>query len=375
MLMKFTVLKQPLVDAVSHVSIAVSSRTTIPILTGIKMTVNESTHLLTASDSDISVQVEMPLEALTVKESGSVVLPARFFVDLVRKLPGESVEIEVGEQYTTTIRSGQSQFQLNGMDPDEFPRLPQLHEEGVFSIPSNLLKTMIRQTLFSVSTAESRPVLTGVLWELQDNVLRFVSTDSHRLARREAQVEMEEEPPVNRAIVPGKSLADLNKLLDDDDQLVDVVLTDNQLVIKTANILFYSRLIEGNYPDTSRIIPQSSKMAVVLNTREILSSIDRASLLTQSGKNNVVKLVADDQKLEITANTPEVGNATETVEVSEFSGDPLKISFNAKFMMDALRAVDSEQIRVAFTGAMAPFIIQPTDNDSLLYLILPVRTY
>ena len=116
-------------------------------------------------------------------------------------------------------------------------------------------------------------------------------------------------------------------------------------------------------------------MAVVLNTREILSSIDRASLLTQSGKNNVVKLVADDQKLEITANTPEVGNATETVEVSEFSGDPLKISFNAKFMMDALRAVDSEQIRVAFTGAMAPFIIQPTDNDSLLYLILPVRTY
>lgn len=373
--MKFTVLKQPLVDAVSHVSIAVSSRTTIPILTGIKMTVNESTHLLTASDSDISVQVEMPLEALTVKESGSVVLPARFFVDLVRKLPGESVEIEVGEQYTTTIRSGQSQFQLNGMDPDEFPRLPQLHEEGVFSIPSNLLKTMIRQTLFSVSTAESRPVLTGILWELQDNVLRFVSTDSHRLARREAQVEMEEEPPVNRAIVPGKSLADLNKLLDDDDQLVDVVLTDNQLVIKTANILFYSRLIEGNYPDTSRIIPQSSKMAVVLNTREILSSIDRASLLTQSGKNNVVKLVADDQKLEITANTPEVGNATETVEVSEFSGDPLKISFNAKFMMDALRAVDSEQIRVAFTGAMAPFIIQPTDNDSLLYLILPVRTY
>lgn len=373
--MRFTAQKQPLVDAVSHVSIAVSARTTIPILTGIKITVSETHVLLTASDSDISIQVEIPPDALNVKESGGVVLPARYFVDLVRKLPGETIEIEVGGQYATTIRSGQSQFQLNGMDPDEFPHLPQLNEVGVFSIASDLLKTIIRQTSFAVSTAESRPVLTGVLWELQDNVLRFVSTDSHRLARREVQVEMAEEPPVNHAVVPGKSLADLNKLLNDDDQLVDIVLTDNQLLVKTANILFYSRLLEGNYPDTSRIIPQSSKMAVVVNTKELLSSIDRASLLSQSAKNNVVKLTGEDERLEITANTPEIGSVTETVGVSEFTGEPIKISFNAKFMMDALRAVDSEHIRIEFTGAMAPFIIQPTENDSLLYLILPVRTY
>lgn len=378
--MKFTVQKQPLVDAVSDVNIAVSTKTTIPILTGIKVDVDENGCSLTASDSDISIQVEIPptvddKEQLTVTEKGSVVLPARFFVDIIRKLPGETVAIEVSEQYMATIRSGQARFQLNGMDPDEFPRLPRLQEEGVFSIPSSLLKTMIRQTSFAVSTTESRPILTGVQWLLKENVLSFIATDSHRVARREAQVEIAGEPPVDQVVVPGKSLADLNKILEDSDRLVDVVLTENQLLVKTENILFYSRLLDGNYPDTSRIIPQSSKMAIVLKTKELLGAIDRASLLTKGGKNNVVKLVAEDDKLEITANTPEIGKVSETVEVSEFEGEPLKISFNAKYMMDALRPLDSEQIRIGFTGAMAPFVIRPTDHDWILHLILPVRTY
>lgn len=378
--MKFTIQKRPLIDAVAHVSTAVSTKTTIPILTGIKIVVDEMKCSLMASDSDISIQVDIPAEddgneQLNVTKSGGIVLPARFFFDIVRKLPGETVEIEVREQYTITIQSGQSRFQLNGMDPDEFPRLPQLQEESVISLPGSLLKAMIRQTTFAVSTAESRPVLTGVEWLLKDNVLRFVATDSHRLAKREAQVEVATEPPVEQAVVPGKSLADLNKILDDDDRLVDIVLTENQLLVKTENVLFYSRLLDGNYPDTARIIPQSSKMGMVLNTKQLLNAIDRASLLTKGGKYNVVKLEVQDEQLHISANSPEVGKVSETVQLSEFTGEPLKISFNAKFMMDALRALDSELIRIEFSGPMAPFIIQPTDHEWILYLILPVRTY
>lgn len=378
--MKFTIQKLPLLTAASHVSNAVSSKTTIPILTGIKIIANETGCSLMASDSDISIQVNIPREdngneQLTVTSGGSVVLPARYFIDIVRKLPGEIVQIEVTQQYTTTIQSEQSRFQLNGMDPNEFPRLPQLHQEEIISLPANLLKAMIRQTTFAVSTAETRPVLTGVEWFIQDNVLRFIATDSHRLAKREAQIEMTAQPSVDKVVVPGKSLTDLNKILTDNDHLVDIVLTENQLLVKTANVLFYSRLLDGNYPDTTRIIPQSSKATMVLETKQLLNAIDRAALLTRDGNNNVVKLEVADDTLHITANSPEVGKVTEAVQLIEFSGETLKISFNAKYMIDALRALDSEQIRIEFTGPMAPFIIQPTDYDSVLYLILPVRTY
>ena len=180
---------------------------------------------------------------------------------------------------------------------------------------------------------------------------------------------------MNHAVIPGKSLADLNKILKDDDRLVDIVLKDNQLSVKTDHILFYTRLLEGTYPDTSRIIPQSAKMTLILKTKDLLNAIDRASLMTKGGKNNVVRLEAEGEKVTIIADTPEVGKVSETVDVHEMTGEPLKISFNAKFMLDALRALDCEQIRIEFTGAMAPFIIQPTDQDWVLYLILPVRTY
>lgn len=378
--MKFTIQKRPLVETLAHVSIAVSTKTTIPILTGIKIAINDTRCTLTASDSDISIKADIPIEVegneqITVIESGSVVLPARYFFDIVRKLPGDMIELEVDEQYVTVIQSGQSRFQLNGMDPDEFPRLPDLQQSGLFSLSSRLLKTMIRQTSFAVSTSETRPVLTGVEWVLTDETLRFIATDSHRLAKREAKVEMAEGPAIGQVVVPGRSLNDLNKILVDDDRLVDIVLTENQLLVKTDHVLFYSRLLDGNYPDTSRIIPQSSKMAMELKTAQFLNAIDRASLLTKDGKNNVVKLIIDEEKLEITANSPEVGKVSEIVPLSEFTGEPLKISFNAKYMIDALRALDSERIRVEFTGAMAPFIIQSTDDDQILYLILPVRTY
>lgn len=378
--MKFTVTKRPFVQAASQVSLAVSSQTTIPILTGIKITVSESGCSLIASDSDISIQANVTFDendsdALRVSESGSVVLPARVFVDLVRKLPGDLVEIDVGRQHVTTIRSGRSEFQLNGMDPEEFPQLPLLQDEDAFSIPSRLLKRMIQQTSFAVSTSESRPVLTGVCWTLQDNTLQFVATDSHRLACSEVQVELLETAEFERTVVPGKSLSHLNKLLTDDDRLVDVAVTRNQLLVKTDNVLFYSRLLDGNYPDTSRIIPQTSKMTLVLKTKELLNAIDRAALLTKDGKNNVVKLTAKGDILEITANTPELGNVSETVHVGEFAGEPMNIAFNARYVMDAMRVLASETVRIEFMGEMAPFVIQPTDDERILHLVLPVRTY
>lgn len=379
--MKITVQRDKLSNAVSHVSKAVSSRTTIPILTGIKIKADEEGLTLTASDSDVSIEVQIPLEeadewGVTVHQAGNIVLPARIFSEIVRKLPSNEIHIEADERLVTTIRSGQAEFSINGMDANEYPQLPHLEEEKVFSIPGDLLKTMIRQTVFGVSTSEMRPILTGLMWSLEQGKLRFVATDSHRLASRTAMVECPDELSFHNVVVPGKSCNELVKILDEDQSPADIVVTDNQILVKSKHILFYSRLLEGTYPDTTRIIPQGSKTEITVNTKEFLQSIERASLLSREGKSNVVKMVTlPDGNVEITSNAPEIGKVTDVLQPKAMEGEELKISFNAKYMIDALRAIDSSEIKASFNGPMSPFVIRPTDHDWMLHLILPVRTY
>jgi DNA polymerase-3 subunit beta len=379
--MQITVQRDVLTTAVSHVMKAVSTKTTIPILTGIKLKAAEDGLTLTASDSDISIEVHIPLEendqwCVTVHQPGSVVLTARIFNDIVRKLPSEEIHISVDDRLVALIRSGHSEFTINGLNAEEFPQMLQIEEKNVLTLPSDLLKNMVRQTAFAVSTSEMRPILTGIMWSLQDGQLNFVSTDSHRLASRSAVVECPSDLTFTNVVVPGKSCNELVKILDDTQDLVDIVVGESHILAKANHILFYSRLLEGTYPDTSRIIPQGSKTDIVLNTKEFLQSIERASLLTREGKSNVVRLATlSNGQIELSSNAPEIGKVVEMVTPVSLEGEELKISFNAKYMMDALRSIDSSEIRVSFTGAMSPFVIRPTDNDWILHLILPVRTY
>ncbi|MGZ0051424.1 DNA polymerase III subunit beta [Brevibacillus gelatini] len=379
--MHITVQRDKLSNAVSHVSKAVSSRTTIPILTGIKIKTDDEGITLTASDSDISIEVQIPLEeagdwGVTIHQPGSIVLPARIFSEIVRKLPSNEIHIQADDRLVTQIRSGQAEFTINGMDASEYPQLPHLEEDKVISVPCDLLKAMIRQTVFGVSTSEMRPILTGIMWSLEQGKLRFVATDSHRLASRTAMVECPEDLSFHNVVVPGKSCNELMKILDDDQNLADIVVADNQILVKSKHILFYSRLLEGTYPDTTRIIPQGSKTEITVSTKEFLQSIERASLLSREGKSNVVKLVTlSDGSVEITSNAPEIGKVTDILMPKALNGEELKISFNAKYMIDALRAIDSAEIKASFTGPMSPFVIRPTDHDWMLHLILPVRTY
>ena len=294
---------------------------------------------------------------------------------MVKKLPSDFVEIEVQNHLQTVIRSGNSEFDLIGLDAEEYPHLPQIEEENVFKIPTDLLKAMIRQTSFAVSTSETRPILTGVNWKVENNELYCIATDSHRLAQRKAKIEME--TPANyNVVIPGKSLNELSKILADNSESIEIVITENQILFKAKHLLFFSRLLEGNYPDTSRLIPSESKTDIVLHTKEFLHAIDRASLLAREGKNNVVKLMTlQDQLIEISSNTPEVGKVVEELKGISMDGEELKISFSAKYMMDALRAIEGNEIKITFTGAMRPFVLYPINDDSTLQLILPVRTY
>jgi len=377
--MKFIIQKDYLVQSVQDVMKAITSRTTIPILTGIKIVANEEGVTLTGSDSDISIESFIPkeeneTEIVDVKQFGSIVLQAKFFSEIVKKLPTSQVEIEV-ENLQTVIRSGKSEFNLNGLDSEEYPHLPELSEQNMFKIPADLLKNLIKQTVFAVSTSETRPVLTGVNWKVENNELICIATDSHRLALRKAKIEAGLEQSFN-IVIPGKSLNELNRILDDHDEAVEIVVTENQILFKTKHILFFSRLLEGNYPDTNRLIPNESKTDIVVNSKEFLQSIDRASLLAREGRNNVVKFsTISENVVEISSFTPEIGKVVEELMSESITGEDLKISFSAKYMMDALKVLEGTEVRISFTGAMRPFVIYPMNDNSTLQLILPVRTY
>lgn len=378
--MKIRVLKHDLNESIQHVAKAISSRTTIPILTGIKLEVNFQGMTLTASDTDISIQAFIPAEdqnkqIVQVERPGSVVLPAKFFVEMIKKLPSTEIEMEVQEGFKTQIRSGSTDIQMVGLDPEEFPVLPSIEENQVISLPGDLLRNMIKQTVFSISSNETSPILTGVLWSLSDNQFKFVATDRHRLASRTAELNNEDQVRFSNIVISGKTLNELSKIIPDQNTMVDIVVADNQVLFKIDRVLFYSRILDGTYPDTSKIIPTTYKTELVLDSKKLSESIDRAYLLSREEKTNIVRLqTLDNGSIEISSSSSELGKVTEQLELVEFTGEPVRISFNSKYMLDVLKVVESEQLHIGFTGAMSPIIIKPMDDTKSLYLILPYRT-
>ncbi|MGZ9585975.1 DNA polymerase III subunit beta [Paenibacillus marinisediminis] len=378
--MKLSILKNELNEAIQNVSKAISSRTTIPILTGIKVDVTFQGVTLTASDTDISIQSFIPVEddkqtIAQIERPGSVVLPAKFFVEIIKKLPSQYIEIEVKEQFQTYLRAGKTDIQMVGLDPEEYPVLPSIEENQVITVNGDLLRTMIKQTVFAISTNETTPILTGLLWNLQDAELKFVATDRHRLASRTARIDVDPDIRFQNIVISGKTLNELSKIIPDQNTLVDIVVADNQVLFKIDHVLFYSRILDGTFPDTSRIIPTQFKTELVLDTKKLTEAIDRAYLLSREEKTNIVRLqTKEDGTIEISSSSSELGRVTEELEVKQFDGDPLRIAFNSKYMLDVLKVIECEHINIYFTGAMSPIIIKPTEGVNSLHLILPYRT-
>lgn len=378
--MKLSIQKNELNEAIQNVSKAISSRTTIPILSGIKVDVTFQGVTLTASDTDISIQSYIPAEddkhnIAQVERPGSVVLPAKFFVEIIKKLPSQYIEIEVKDNFQTFLRSGKTDIQMVGLDPEEYPVLPNIEENQVITVNGDLLKTMIKQTVFAISTNETTPILTGLLWNLHDTELKFVATDRHRLASRTAEINVDPDIRFQNIVISGKTLNELSKIIPDQNTMVDIVVADNQILFKIDHVLFYSRILDGTFPDTSRIIPTQYKTELVLDTKKLTEAIDRAYLLSREEKTNIVRLqTKEDGTIEISSSSTELGRVTEEIEVKEFTGEALRIAFNSKYMLDVLKVIECETICIGFTGAMSPIIIKPTEGVNSLHLILPYRT-
>lgn len=378
--LKLSIRKDALGEAIGHVIRAVSPRPVIPILGGIRLDADARGLTLTASDTDMTIQSFIPAEkdgepVVRLEGDGSLVLGAKFFSEIVRKLPTDTVELEATDARRAVIRSGNAEIELVGMDPDEYPVMPSVADAAHFQAGGLQLKQLIHRTVFAVSANESTPILTGVLWQLSEGRLKLTATDRHRLSKAECAVSADPDLKLDQLVIAGRTLNELSRLIPDDGTVIDVQATDSQVLFRMDGILFHSRLLDGTYPDTSRIITNQYKTELVMSTREMADAIERAYLLSREEKTNIVRLsTVGGGEIEVSSSSLEIGKVTERIRPDHLAGEDLKIAFNSRYMLDALKVIDSEKIHIGFTGPMSPILLRPDRDPDMLHLILPYRT-
>ncbi len=376
--MRFVVRKADFLQGLQQVARAIPTRTPKPILYGVLLTAQSDQLYITGYDLEIGIQMHIEnsddneQNIIQIEQEGSVVLQARYLIDIVRKLPHSLIRVD-SQQSTVTIQSGTANYQLNGMDYREYPDLPIVHDERGFAVMASTLKGLIEHSAFAVASSEIRPTLTGVLWNYADGKLTLTGTDSHRLSTQSTQVESHQDYALMDSIIPGKSLMELSRILPDTDQLVDILIENNQLLVTFLNTRFLSRLIEGKFPDTTRIIPSTFRTNIVFSTKDLHDSVERAALLARDTDNNIVRFQFRRNNIEILSHSPEIGKVVESIDPITFEGEDMMIACNAKFMIDALRQTPTDQVRIELTGSGSPFVLRPVGLDDLLHLILPVR--
>ena len=370
--MKFIVKKEILLDSLNNTSKAISTKNLIPILTGIKFDLKEDGLYLYASDTDVSIRTYIPKDKLTsLDEVGSIVIGGKYIVEIIRKLPNTDISIEVIDGYKLIISTDNTEFNLNGVNPNEFPNLDLDETKEPIVINTEVFKDMINQTVFATSPSETRPLLTGINFRISGNELEVLATDSYRLARKLVKIDHELETDVN-IVIPGKNLVELSKMLDDDDSTLELHLFSNKVLFKYGNMVFLSRLLSGTYPTTSNIIPKDFNIELECSFDDLFNMIDRASLLTSDREKNTIKLSLNKNELMISSNSPEIGKVEEKIEVS--SDKEINISFSSKFMLDAIKSFNKEKIIICMNNDSSPIVIKNSEDTSLVQLVLPIKT-
>ncbi len=364
--MKIICSKSNLAKGVSTVSKAVPSKTTMPILECVLIDATTDTIKLTANDMELGIQTEIEGE---IVERGMIAIDAKFFSEIVRKLPDNDVVINSDESLQTTIVCEKAKFDISGKPGEEFSYLPVIEKEDSIDISQFTLKEMIRQTIFSISDSDSNKLMTGELFEIKDNILRVVSLDGHRISIR--KVELKDTVRDKKLIVPGKTLSEVSKILSGEiDSLVNISYTSNHIVFEFENTIVVSRLIEGEYFKIDQMLSNDYETKVKINKRELLSCIDRATLLVKEGDKKPIIINIGDEIMELRIKS-QIGSMNEEIIINK-EGKDLLIGFNPKFLIDALRVIDDEEVTLYLMNAKAPCFIKD-ETESYIYLILPVN--
>ncbi|MBM6789903.1 DNA polymerase III subunit beta [Flavonifractor plautii] len=365
--MKFSCEKALLQAAISTTSRAVSPKSSIPALEGILLEAGSDLRL-TGYNLETGIRTIVPAD---IREEGTLVLGARLFGEIVRKLPDDIVTFQ-SENYMVNIKCGMSEFNILGTDPEEFPELPTVEYQNSLILPQSRLKAMISQTLFAVSDNESRPIHTGSLFEVDSEGLTIVSVDGYRLALRHESIDKKEGAETFSFVVPGAALSEVEKICSDVDEPASVTQGARHVMFKVGDTMLVSRRLEGEFLAYRQAIPRNNTIHVEGETRALLSSIDRVSLIISDKLKSPLRCVFDSNLLKISTKTA-IGDAYDECPLSG-DGGGLEIGFNNKYLMDALKAAPADKVRLELTTGVSPCVILPTEGEeNFLYMVLPVR--
>jgi len=372
--MKFTIKKELLLDALSKVSKAISTKNLIPVLAGVKFELKKKKLTLTASDNDITIQTIIhKSEDLEILKTGSIVIKGKYILDIVRKMPSALINFEVIDGLKVKIYTDNNQYNLNCLDINDYPDVKLEESKEPITIKGDLFKTIINQTVFAISNQELRPILTGVNFKFNKDVLETVATDSYRLAKKNIKLNNEVEKEFE-VVIPGKNIMELERIITDDED-VEIHIFNNKALFKYKNINFQTNLLSGSYPNTSNLIPSEFAYIVKVNKKEFNDAIDRAALLTQGKDKNIVKMTLDNTKMVINSFASEIGKVEETLTVETNNKERLEISFSSKYMLEAIKTMQEEDILLLLNSDVKPIIIKSLTDESLIQLILPIKTY
>ena len=374
--MKITIKKEVLLEGLNKVSKALSTKNLVPALAGIKFDLSNNGLTLTASDNDITIQIFIPKEEdnMNIEEEGSIIIQGKYILDIVRKLQDEFIHIEVIDELKILIYTENSEFNLNGISEKEYPNISLEESKKKIEIPVSTLKDIVYQTAFASSNEESKPVLTGINFNIVGNVLECNSTDSYRLARKVITLEKSSDESYN-IVVPSRNLLEFTKILNSDEESVELHIFSNKILFKTGNLKFESRLINGTYPNTSNLLPEDSLLVVHTNLNDFYNVIDRVSILTSDKEKNIVTLETDGNTLILKSSSLEIGRVEEKMIVDKNNDENITISFSAKYMMEALKSFSTDSVDLYFVGEIKPILIKSSEDETLTQLVLPIRTY
>jgi len=367
--MNLTITKEQLLNGLQAVQNVVSTRTTLPILSNVLMRAEGGRLEFTATDLDVTVSCAVEAKA---KKAGAVTLPVKKLFGIARELAGGEIEMEVDEKNVCSVRSGPSFYKIHGLSADEFPPLTKFKEDKKVTVTQEKLKGMMKKTSFAISTDEARYVLNGIFISLKDHKMTIVATDGRRLALVDEEVDVSEKSQ-GEFIIPAKAVNELNRLLQDKGE-VTIQYAENQAEFtlndeKGFSVVIVTKLIEGNYPNYRQVIPAETKERISLPREEFLHALKRAEIMT-SEKANSVKLAFGKHNLAITANSPEVGEARESIAVN-YQGPEIAIAFNPKYMIDPLNALTNDEVFIELIDELSPGVLKI--NGPFLYVVMPMR--
>ena len=375
--MKLTIKKDLLLNALNKVSKAISTKNLIPVLAGIKFELKKKKLTLTASDNDITIQTMIEStneEDFKVEQEGSIIIQGKYILDIVRKLPDKYINIEVIDELKILIYTENSEFNLNGISESEYPNIGLEESKKKVHIKASVFKDIVNQTAFASSNEESKPVLSGINFNIVGDVLECNSTDSYRLARKVIKLDSASEENYN-IVIPSHNILEFSRIIDDEDGDIELHIFNNKILFKTGNLKFESRLINGTYPNTSNLLPDDSYLVVSTNLNAFYDVIDRVSILTSDKEKNIVTLETKGDILVLKSSSVEIGRVEEKMPIMKNNSEDIKISFSAKYMMEALKSFSTETVDIHFVGEIKPILIKSSEDETLTQLVLPIRTY